>query len=483
MNEEEKTKLTNEEVLEIIKERYRSVLTLDEIEDLAKEIMDNYELYTKEEVLEILIEAEGNQEQQIIEEVTQEQNTNTIDDSLDIADNSPKEEEKAKKEKPKNDQPQEKKTKKEKEGKEKKGPKKKVIIIIAICIATIVIACVLVFAFKDKKTDNKTSKTPQSWEDVLTLAASDGSLVKALETQRDNSDINTDKMDIMLLDIDSDDEYELVAYAKDSKNGNLSIFEIDEEVTYDKDYELNDTASLAYVYNKINEKAYYAVLGSEENIVISLTDKEVDNEEFTSDYYLITTEYDSDNILDNALSINFQKDDISSTVKQVIKNKFTNEELLEDNDVTLKDIQNTIEEQEEEEAKKKEEEQKQKEEEEKKRQEEEQKKKQEEQEALEEAKRQEELKNKLQVGSKTLDYGTYKTTSKYTAAITLIKGGECTYKGVDPNTLTDDYDVTCSYEATSSGLAVSLSNGVKVTFAVKNNNALSTDSLNFSYNG
>ncbi len=270
----------------------------------------------------------------------------------------------------------------EEKPKNKKGSKKKKIIIISSIIAAVLIIAAIVGYFLILKDDDKKETTSvKTWKDVLLSEAKDGSLKEKLTNQIDDYNYRAEDVDVMLLDIDSDEDMELLAFVEDeiTEKDKLMVFEITKKVKFSKDYNVTSEDALAYAYNIINENMYWYITDTNnQKVVISIEDKEYTEEEFNMNFHLAAHQYKNEEILDQSEEINLNQKsaNLTNTVQKIIKNSFTNEEFLDDNNISKKDIEKEIEKEKEEVQAKLEEEQKKLEEEQKKAEEE--KKKQEE---------------------------------------------------------------------------------------------------------
>ena len=365
-------------IKEYIKEYYQDEISEEELDALYEAISENYEISSKEEVFSILRNAEIEEEQEEIEDNIENEidDTTVIEDEKEAAyipahseettiikEEEPKQvEEKVKEEKPKKEK-----------NKDKRKSKKKLIIIISSIVAALVIALVVVLLVmnnnKKEETSTKKATTKTTWKTILKSEAIDGTLKETLTDKIDDLKLRNYETELILMDIDSDETLELVAYVE-SENKSVSnkiiTYEIDKKVEFSKDYDIENKEQLAYVYNMINENFYWYIPSSNKKVIASLTDKEVTDEEFGNNYYVVTTNYKKDEIFNNSIEVDLKEDsdDLTKQIDKVIKNKFTNDELLEDNNLDKKKVQAKIEEEKALEEAKLEEEQKKKEEEE-----------------------------------------------------------------------------------------------------------------------
>lgn len=462
MNNEEKTNITDVDIKEVIKNYYGEI-SEEDLEEIYQTIVDNFDIEKEEDVLEILKQAEAQnddeedeeideEETPIKEEVIEEKPTHNIEEVSPVV---KKEEPEVKEDIPTREEVH--KEKKPKKAKQASDKKKKIILLSCIGAAILILIIIAIFILTrpndEKETTPKKSK-PTTWQSVLKSEAKDGTLKDKIQDEIDDLHMSSTTADVMLLDIDSDEDYELIAYVESGSSKKILSFEIDKEVKFAEDYDLSDSESIGYVYNKVTSKAYWFVYTTSYTI-ISNSSKEVDAEEFAASYYVITKEYDKKNILNQAETINLSssKKDISKAINEILDNKYTNEELLDNNKLTLKDVKKKIEEE------------KQAEEEEQKKAEEEEAKKKAEEEAArkkaeEEAKKAEEAKKKQEAEATTVINGYNFKFGKYVSAdgsssIVFSNDGTITYNGAS----------SCSYKV--SGESVTCGN---LEFSVHANN-------------
>ena len=358
------------------------------------------------------------EEQKEVEEMEQEEieDEDEGDETQEDAEEEQIEEDNSEEEEQEEEEKQE---KKEKKPKKKMSKKKKIILICSIIGGILLItAGILVFVLtRPKKEETKTTSKPTTWQGILKQEAKDGTLKETLLEK-----IDSDEASLMLLDIDSDKDMELLAQDDENK---LVVFEIKNTVRYSKDYDLATDEALSYAYNKINENFYWVVATKDGMTIVSLEDKEYETEDFNENFYVATNKYKDEDIFDQAVEVDLsnKNKDLSSAINRVLNRKFSNADLLENNDLSKRKIQNMLDEQEAAEEASKEEERLA---EEKKKQEEEQAKKEAEEKKKEE---QQQASLKLKVGDYTVEYKTYTYASGSSKEILKLNGdGTCTYE-------------------------------------------------------
>ena len=255
-----------------------------------------------------------------------------------------------------------KKNKKSKNKNSKNNKKKKIILIASIAGAVILIVGIVLFIVFNKKDDKKTTSTPKTWDKVLLAEADDGTLKRKIKNKLSDLNFKADEVDALIIDIDSDKDMELVIHAEDdvTDDNKLIVYDIAKSVSYSNDYDISGEGALAYAYNLINENMYYYVVDKTDYTVISTQDKNYTQDEFNENYYVAAHEYKKEEILDYATEIELDKksDSIKTGINKAYKRRFTNKELLEDNDLSKSKIKDMIDEQTEEKEKQELEEQK-----------------------------------------------------------------------------------------------------------------------------
>ena len=321
--------------------------------------------------------------------------------------------------------PKKEKKKKNKKGKNKNSKnnkKKKIILIASIAGAVILILGIGLFIVLGKKDDKKTTSTPKTWDKVLLAEADDGTLKRKIKNKLSDLNFKADEVDALIIDIDSDKDMELVIHAEDdvTDDNKLIVYDIAKSVSYSNDYDISGEGALAYAYNLINENMYYYVVDKTDYTVISTQDKNYTQDEFNENYYVAAHEYKKEEILDYATEIELDKksDSIKTGINKAYKRRFTNKELLEDNDLSKSKIKDMIDEQIEEKEKQELEEQK--------------KAEEAKQKELEEKKKQEQEQasntqtaSKLKVGEHTVEYKTYTSNKEI---LKLNGNGTCSYE-------------------------------------------------------
>lgn len=231
--------------------------------------------------------------------------------------------------------------------KEEKDNKKKIIISSicgAILIILIGIATILLF---NKPTEEKApKKESKNWKTILNEEAKNGKLSKKLKDKLKDFKLETEKVELLLLDIDSDKDMELIAYAenKEDNNNKIFTFEIDKSVQFSKDYDVNSREDISYVYDMSDKNCYWYINSNGKKVIVTIEDKELTQEEFDNNYYVVTNKYNEKNIFDEAVEVKVddKKIDISKELDKIIEKNITNEEILINNSLDKNKIEQLI---------------------------------------------------------------------------------------------------------------------------------------------
>ena len=388
---------------------------LDTIDDLKdEEIIEEDSEITEEIIEEVEEEEEPKIKEEIIEEVEEEEEPKIIKKDV----------------KPKS--------------------KKKTIIIISIAISILIICLIITILLLNKNKDpDIISKDP--FINNINKNLKNGTLSREVKKALKENSLDTNKVYLISLDIDSDKEQELIAYASDEENNYLLNFDVDEDISYEESYELDSKESLIYSYSINDNKAYWVTINKDNYAIISDTVKIINKEDYTNNYYDITNKYNNDYILDNTIKYYLGK---QLDLEDLEDNQFTNKELLKDNSISLDKIkEKAIKYKEEINNKEKEELEKQKME-----QEEKVKKKME-----EDAKKN--TSSNLKVGSYTYNFGTYNivnTDGTIAGTLELNSDYSCVHLGnYCTYTIDENIDVTEDPEQPASIAGIVLSDGQK----------------------
>lgn len=216
----------------------------------------------------------------------------------------------------------------------KKKNIKPIIIIAAVAVLVIVLLIVVLATRgnKEKESVNKDKKDENSYVSKLNKYLKSGSLDDEIKKALSSENINTKEIKILSMDIDSDDDQELVAYAEDSEKKYIFYFEVDEDIYLEDNFQVDSAQSIGYAYSLKDKEPYYYTEHEGLYTIIGYTKTVEKEESFLEKYFPITKEYGKTPILDNGQTYKLDKD---LDVKKLDKDKITAESILEDNDTTL----------------------------------------------------------------------------------------------------------------------------------------------------
>ena len=321
---------------------------------------------------------------------------------------------------------------------DKKPVNKKLIIAIIAIVLVVVIGIVLVlFVFnkpQKKQTTSKVEKRQVSNDSLFVKTIKEslqsGEFIKEMNKGLEANGLTVENVLLVNMDIDSDGDQEIVAYAEKEDKKVLISLEVDEAVMYDDSYPVDSKDSLGYAYASERRSNYWYTEYQKNYTIIAPAKKIIKEEDFLKDFFAITKTYDEKPIFANSIEYHMDK---SLDAEKLEKMAITNKDLLENNKMDQYTIEKAydkyVTEKEEEEKKKKEEEE-------------------------ERAKQEEEAKKlagTLKVGNSSFRFGTYNVYTKdgaldgtliiYGDSTCIHKGVACTYRvtevrGKDDNLVT-----------------------------------------------
>lgn len=212
---------------------------------------------------------------------------------------------------------------------------KKNILFIGIFIL-IIIGVVIGITIKPKENNKTSNKNMTTFSKRIKYYAEEKNLNSTIRDRLVKTRINTDKVKIKGIDIDSDNELELLIYAKADKKEAIFILK--------EDKKHNDLEQSGLIYTAENIKLIYAYsIKDDKNIWYANTDKsyysikygeknpfEVE-EKFNDNNYVISTENFSKYTTYN---LNTNKFD----TKELVKNSKSNEEIIKSKNLTQEKI-------------------------------------------------------------------------------------------------------------------------------------------------
>ena len=297
--------------------------------------------------------------------------------------------------------------------------KKKIIMISSIAGAVLLILIILILCIvfkKEKKPEPKKVTNDGSFVSILNQSLESGAFDKEINRGLKENGIQTKKVKVLYLDIDSDEMQEIVVYAEENKKAVLLSLEVEEDIVYDEFYPIDGKDALGYGYSSERGETLWYILYNGNVVIISDTKKIIKAEDYIENYVGLAYKYKGKVIVENGLDYKFdQKLDAEKLEKEAL----TGEIVLKDNNIKIEDAKSIYDQYIIDKAEK-----------EKKEQEEAEKKAREEEEARK-------TKGTLQIGKYAYKYGNYKLynadneevgdVSLYSDLTCVYKGQACTY--------------------------------------------------------
>ncbi len=351
-----------------------------------------------------------------MEEITKEiKNLDELEEQAEIIEVEDEEQEEVEEEE--KDTKEDKKEDKDKQ-EDKKDPenkpidKKKILIIGGIVLALIIIIVIVLILTKGKKDNVKEEKSNDTpFASAIKSSLKSGKFDKEIKEGLTEIGIDTKSVCLLSLDIDSDEEQELIAYAEDSKTKGLLHFEIYDDIALEDQYLLDAKDSIGYTYSSEKNANYWYTENAKTYTIISSAKKIIKEEDFLSNYFPLTKTYKEKPVLSECITYDLDK---KLSVKKLEKSAITNKKFIKDNKIEESKVKEEFakyaKEQEEKKAKEKADA--------------EAKAKQEEQ--------QKKLSGQLLLGNYTYRYGTYNiyVDDKLDGTMILYSDLTCVYKGI-----------------------------------------------------
>ena len=223
-----------------------------------------------------------------------------------------------------------------------KQRKIRLIIIIAVLVVIIGVVVAVFVLPSGKKSKNSTinarkvSNNYSMFVNSIDSSAKSGALDKEVNKALKEVRLNTDTLSMMALDIDSDNELELVAFAEDGSEKYLLQFEVyDGDVLYEDKFQLNEKNSLAYAYSIKEGKTYWITDYVSEYTIIKHPRRVLKSIDFLDGYYVITNKFDEKEILDNAVEY---KSGYKLNALKLEESAIDYEKILVDNSLTKENV-------------------------------------------------------------------------------------------------------------------------------------------------
>ena len=319
-------------------------------------------------------------------------------------------EEKKEKETPKKEEKQE----EPKEKKKTKFSKKQIITICSVAagllVVLIIVFCLLLGKKKAVRPVRKVDPNTSLFVSTVQASLESGILDKEIQKGLKETGIKTNTVTLISLDIDSDGEQEVIAYAEGKDKKALLSLEVEEDIVYDENYPIDAKDALGYGYSSEKQETLWYALYSGNVVIIYDTKKIIKADDYINNYVGLTSQYKGKAILENGIEYKFNK---KLDVEKLEEEEITNEKLLEDNNIKKEEAKDIYEkykkEKDEKEAKEKEE--------------------------AEKAKKEEEERQKtqgtLKLGNHNYQYGKYKIVTpddEEDGYVTLYSDLTCIYK-------------------------------------------------------
>lgn len=254
--------------------------------------------------------------------------------NLDEIETPPVEEEKEQEIIPQTDPPIE-----EEKKDEKSKKKKKVLIIGGIVVGIIIIILLIVLLLPKDKKESSTKKTSQEngskFVTAIKNSIESGEFDKEINEGLQESGVTADSVCILRMDLDSDGDKDLVAYAEGNNKKTLIQFDVDDRVSYEDYYLLDSKDSLGYVYSSETEENHWYTEHEKNFTIISSAKKIIKEEDFLSNYFSLTKTYQQKPILNHCIEYKF---DNELDVETLEENTITEKDLLEDNNIKSDEI-------------------------------------------------------------------------------------------------------------------------------------------------
>lgn len=300
-------------------------------DETTKEV-DLKELESIDQKKELEEEIEENNETEENTEDVEESNDDTSNEE-DLKDDKLKEETNTEKE---ND-------KKIDTKKDSKKDKKTLYIIVGLSAIILILIIVLLIVLIPKNKESK-NKNVSSTEDkvsesefvkTISNAIKNEKLVKEINKALNDSNVKTNKVYLLSMDIDRDNKQELMAYAEDENKKFLLQFEITDEVVYEDSFQLDSKDSMGYTYSVETDRNYFFTLHNGNYTIIERQKKIIKEEDYIKNYFTIANTYNKIPILNNAVEYDLSE---NFDAKELEKKEINEETLLKDNDIKETDI-------------------------------------------------------------------------------------------------------------------------------------------------
>ena len=236
----------------------------------------------------------------------------------------------------------------EKKVPEKKKSKKILLIVIGIIVILLVTILIIIILLNKQKKEIPVSKNEivdySDYGNAIKNSIEKGKLDKIIKEELEKNNIKTETVTLLNIDIDSDNRQDLVVYASDNSNNNKILLNLNvkEEVSYEKSYKLDSKESIGYIYNKEADTFYWYVENNKKICPIDNHSTYINKEDerFIYYYYILTTKYKNENIIEYGLKYNFDK---KLDIEELEEKEITNNEIISDAKINKEEVRRKLE--------------------------------------------------------------------------------------------------------------------------------------------
>ena len=236
----------------------------------------------------------------------------------------------------------------EKKVPEKKKSKKILLIVIGIIVILLVTILIIILLLNKQKKEIPVSKNEivdySDYGNAIKNSIEKGKLDKIIKEELEKNNIKTETVTLLNIDIDSDNRQDLVVYASDNSNNNKILLNLNvkEEVSYEKSYKLDSKESIGYIYSKEADTFYWYVENNKKICPIDNHSTYINKEDerFIYYYYILTTKYKNENIIEYGLKYNFDK---KLDIEELEEKEITNNEIISDAKINKEEVRRKLE--------------------------------------------------------------------------------------------------------------------------------------------
>ena len=221
---------------------------------------------------------------------------------------------------------------------EKKTRKKNMAIIGGLA-AFIVVFSITFFAIRfspnnaNRKVQNREIDKTLTPMEILENSIKSGEFSK--EVSNALKETTEGDVSFLLMDIDSDEQMELVGYVEGLEKKYLLQFEIDEDVYYDRSFEMDAKDSLGYAFSPNENRCYWYVENQGTVALIKAQKTILKNSDFINSYFTVTKTLEEVCVIDKFIKYPFDKDFKVDTLEE---NKINQEVLFTKDGLSIDSI-------------------------------------------------------------------------------------------------------------------------------------------------